>query len=147
MWKGSKLKQVKNDTSNHLMWVKQEIMYSWPIPDPDTLSKYWDINSNFPDRILKLAESEQNFRQDTTKDLIAKEFNLQKSALLLWFIILICVIILAWYFAYLWKDEKAMWMIIWTILFYGGVYIYWIKAEQKNNIESNDKNNNKKLEK
>ena len=111
-------------------------MYSWPIPDPNTLSKYWDINSNFPDRIIKLAEKEQNFRQKTSIDLINKEFKFQQTWMYFGFIILVLVIFLSWYLAFLWEDTKAIWLVIGVILFYWWVYIYWVKAEPKNTLNN-----------
>ncbi len=60
--------------------VSQHKMYSGPVPDPDSLAKYEQISPGFADRILKMAEKEQEERIVTQRQVIEaeKEFNFRE---------------------------------------------------------------------
>ena len=43
------------------------VSFSGPLPPPDLLQKYKDIQSDFPERILRLTEREAEHRHDITR--------------------------------------------------------------------------------
>ena len=62
-------------------------MYSGPIPPPDLLRHYSEIDPTFPDRIIKLAESEQQFRQsEDSKNNKTERAVLRSDAIIRFFI-------------------------------------------------------------
>ncbi len=40
----------------------KQVVHIGPIPPPETLERYGKINPSFPERIVRMAEKEQNFR-------------------------------------------------------------------------------------
>ncbi|MFW5635662.1 MAG: DUF2335 domain-containing protein [Thermodesulfobacteriota bacterium] len=55
----------KNEIKEISQYIAQEIVaekYSGPIPAPEALRQYGDINPDFPDRIIQMAEKEMKHR-------------------------------------------------------------------------------------
>ena len=65
-----KNKEIKktDERSNQvkIAQIKQEI-FAGPIPPPQILEKYGEIDSSFPERIFRMAEKEQEFRHSVVK--------------------------------------------------------------------------------
>ncbi len=55
-------------------------VFSGPVPDPDSLRKYELIQAGFADRLLKLAEEEQQHRQELNRLIIQNEIQIQQKA-------------------------------------------------------------------
>ncbi len=53
--------------------IAQQEMYSGPIPDPESMKKYEEIKPGFADRLLKMAEKEQEHRISVNKKLLELE--------------------------------------------------------------------------
>jgi len=56
--------------------LTQEKFFSGPVPDPDSLAKYENINPGFADRLLKMGEKEQQERINTQNKIIDIESEL-----------------------------------------------------------------------
>ena len=52
----------QEETSRAIIAQKREIRYSGPIPEPDTFRRYEEVLPGAADRILIMAEKEQNSR-------------------------------------------------------------------------------------
>jgi uncharacterized membrane protein len=60
----------------------QQQVFSGPIPDPETLSRYDAISVGFADRLIQMAEKEQSSRLENQKQLIDMEqFNQKREHL------------------------------------------------------------------
>lgn len=49
------------------------VAFSGPLPPPELLEKYKEIQADFPERILRLTESEAEYRRDVTRQAIKLE--------------------------------------------------------------------------
>ena len=47
---------AKQPARNAAPIIQQSLLYQGPIPDPDILRKFKEIDSSYPDRIFKMAE-------------------------------------------------------------------------------------------
>lgn len=52
--------------------VSQQKLYQGPIPEPEELQKYEDIQPGFAERLLQMAEKEQQHRHQKENNLIVK---------------------------------------------------------------------------
>lgn len=65
----------KLNKSNSGIVKQQSIAYSGPIPDPNSLEHYGSINESFPERIMQMAEKQQDHRIEMEK----KEIRLKEE--------------------------------------------------------------------
>jgi len=61
---GENKKITQGDKNSKLVLTRKqvEVVISSPLPPPDVLKKYAEIDPSFPERLLKLVENEQKFR-------------------------------------------------------------------------------------
>jgi len=62
-----------NDVSGLICKPCARIGPSGPLPPPSILQEYENINQNFPDKIMKMAEDEQSFRHDFINGKLIKD--------------------------------------------------------------------------
>lgn len=67
--------------------------HSGPLPSPRSFGQYEDILPGAADRILSMAEKEQQHRHDVDDDLLTKEFSLRRWGQVLAFLALVALII------------------------------------------------------
>lgn len=61
----------RSQKTTHNLSVTQQSLYSGPIPDPNSLAQYEKINPGFANRLITMAEKEQDsriFRIDKAQD-------------------------------------------------------------------------------
>lgn len=65
--------------------IKTEFSYRWegPLAHPEDLKAYKEIDSSFPERLLKMAENEQSHRHGMDKEIIKKQFRHQSRGQLI----------------------------------------------------------------
>jgi len=68
------MKPKQNDQKHQLSVSRQQI-YSGPIPDPHSLEMYEQIQPGFADRLISMAEKEQEARLKSQENLIEIERN------------------------------------------------------------------------
>ena len=84
------IKNMKLDDKMAMLKVVQS--FSGPLPPPSLMSSYASIDSSFPERIMKMAEKEQEQRHQLNKELI----KITKTAQYLT-AILVCIVAFAGY--------------------------------------------------
>ncbi len=57
-----KLEKKEGSEQPKAIQITQAKVHIGPIPDPETLERYRDIDPSFPERIVRMAEKEQTFR-------------------------------------------------------------------------------------
>jgi uncharacterized membrane protein len=62
------MKQVKDKNSN--ITLQQTHAYSGPIPDPESLAKYEQIQPGFAERIMVMAEEEAKHRRNNENRIV-----------------------------------------------------------------------------
>jgi uncharacterized membrane protein len=60
----------KKQPQGQQITVSQQKLYQGPIPEPDELQKYEDIQPGFAERLLQMAEKEQQHRHQKENNLI-----------------------------------------------------------------------------
>jgi uncharacterized membrane protein len=55
--------------------ISQQSIFFGPMPHPDEMRGYYEIDQTFPDRLLKIVEKEQDHRQKIELIVVGKQFN------------------------------------------------------------------------
>lgn len=88
----------KEEVKEALMIIRSE-MYSGPIPPPEALARYEEIQPGAADRILKMAEKQQGHRMALETKAIGGQVDQSKRGQLFGFILVFVCIAVAVFFA------------------------------------------------
>lgn len=88
----------KEEVKEALMIIRSE-MYSGPIPPPEALARYEDIQPGAADRILKMAEKQQEHRMALETKAIGGQVDQSKRGQIFGFILVFVCITVAVFFA------------------------------------------------
>lgn len=81
----------KKEVKEALMVIRSEV-FSGPIPPPEALARYEEIQSGAADRIIKMAEKQQDHRMSLEKKAIGGQIEQSKRGQIFGFIaILLCI--------------------------------------------------------
>jgi len=81
----------KKEVKEALMVIRSEV-FSGPIPPPEALARYEEIQSGAADRIIKMAEKQQDHRMSLEKKAIGGQIDQSKRGQIFGFIaILLCI--------------------------------------------------------
>jgi uncharacterized membrane protein len=107
--------------------------YSGPIPPASQLAQYGQIREDFPDRILKLAESNALHRQGLEARVVFGNLDAQKRGQWFAFILSLVVIGVGAWLVYNGKTSTGLWVIFGDVLILAGVFIgvRWIQKKER----------------
>lgn len=88
----------KKEVEEALMVIRGE-MYSGPIPPPEALARYEEIQSGAADRIIKMAEKQQEHRMSLETKAIGGQIDQSKRGQIFGFIVILLCISVAVFFA------------------------------------------------
>lgn len=88
----------KKEVKEALMVIRSE-MFSGPIPPPESLARYEQIQPGSADRILKMAEKQQEHRMCLESKVIGSQVEQSKRGQLFGFIIVFVCVAVAIFFA------------------------------------------------
>lgn len=94
---------VSTQTENKIAVVEQQELFAGPIPHPDILLKYEEIQPGFADRILTMAEKDEEHRHEMDRSYFKAQSRDNLLGALLGFfalIIWLVVSVILFYFAY-----------------------------------------------
>lgn len=74
----------KKEVKEALMVIRGE-MYSGPIPPPEALARYEEIQPGAADRIIKMAEKQQEHRMSLETKAIGGQIDQSKRGQIFWF--------------------------------------------------------------
>lgn len=114
-----------------LLSVAKREIRSAPLPTPDEFEKYDKTLPGAANRILVMAESEQQFRHGFNNNQIEKEYKLKSKGLLLAFIIIIILLVSTIILYWISKDSKIAIALILEISIIAGLFIYWTSKDNK----------------
>ena len=103
------------------------------MPDPDTLAKYAETIPDGAERIMKMAEKEQDFRHDFASKRLRRELNQSGMGQILAFILSVTAISGGIFLAYMGKDTAGITTIISAMALLAGAFIagrFGKKAEE-----------------
>lgn len=69
--------------------IAEARMYQGPIPDPDILKGYADIDPSYPDRIIKMTESQVAHRHSIENKIVDGNIKTEKLGMIIAFIIVL----------------------------------------------------------
>lgn len=131
----------KADVQQAIMLIREE-SYSGPIPSPRALQEYEGILPGSADRILKMAESQQEHRMQMENKAISEQLSLNKRGQILGFVIFLIGIGVAILFAY-W-DMKNFAGIFLTVTMGTLISIFVLgKRDSKKDLEEKSKDQTK----
>jgi uncharacterized membrane protein len=101
-----------------------------PLPSPNDLERYEVINPGFANRLMQMAEKEQEHRMNTQLFLINTEKTLQTKDLdnirrgqIFALVSVVLVLLLCAYIAYAGQAQEAKWVAVSVIVGLAGVFI------------------------
>jgi uncharacterized membrane protein len=125
--------------------------HSGPIPSADELEHLERITPGLADRVVAMAEKEQDMRHGTTRDVVTKEFALRGRGQFFALIALFALLAVVCYIAYLGDPKNAMLLGIGTIGAVVAIFVtgrWFDSSENETDGPSNDttkvRNNNQK---
>ena len=123
----SKKKEVKKA----LMIIRSE-MYSGPIPPPEALARYEEIQSGAADRILKMAEKQQEHRMALETKAIGGQVDQSKRGQLFGFILVfVCIAVAVIFAVYFGMTAFAVTFLCVTMVSVVGLFVTGKMAVQK----------------
>ncbi len=78
-----------------------EMHYSGPIPPPDVLKDYGTIDATLPDRIMSMAEKEQNHMHETEKAQLNNDYILSRRGQNFAMTLTVIITVASMYFMYM----------------------------------------------
>lgn len=112
--------------------------FSGPIPPPELLEKYNDVIPNAAERILAMAEKQQEHRQALERKVVFANAEAQKQGMYLGFIIVMAAIIGGTWLIAKGKELTGLVSVITALVGLVGVFAYG-KYEQKKDLKNKPK--------
>lgn len=112
-------------------------LFAGPLPHPDTLMGYKEIDNTFPDRIMSMAEKDADHHRKMEERIIIENFNSNKRGMNFGFFLSITAIGLGAWLISIGKDAYGIAAIITPLVGIASAFIYGKKENQKNNNDNN----------
>ncbi|MGL4909425.1 MAG: DUF2335 domain-containing protein [Bacteroidales bacterium] len=112
--------------------LRQQITqaYSGPIPPPEALEKYEQIQPGFAERIMRLAEGEALHRRGKENILVKNAVEASRSGNVFAFISVLAFCLLIGFALYLGQDVAALTLVIASIGSVAGLFIYMRRQKE-----------------
>jgi uncharacterized membrane protein len=122
--------EEKHEMSGHLVRVAASFSYG-PLPPPEALERYNQILPGAADRILAMAERQEQHRQEMEGRVIASNVSSQKLGLKLGFVIAMAAIVGGIWLALAGKSGAGLTSIIAALAALVGVFVYGKKHQSR----------------
>jgi uncharacterized membrane protein len=133
MLKGLNTKQRQQLVQGITFGITQIKSHSGPLPDPETLIQYNDVIPNGAERIMRMAENEQDFRHSHTKNVAKRKLDQETRGQWFGFIIGIVGIGGGIYLTMMGKNTVGIAAIIGSIATLAGAFLYSKAVQSKQN--------------
>ena len=121
----------KEEVKEALMIIRSE-MYSGPIPPPEALARYEEIQPGAADRILKMAEKQQEHRMALETKAIGGQVDQSKRGQLFGFILVfVCIAVAVFFAVYFGMTAFAVTFLCVTMVSVVGLFVTGKMAIQK----------------
>jgi uncharacterized membrane protein len=127
----------KNQPTQKSIQITKQEFRSGPLPAPEELERYENIAPGFAERLLLMAEKEQDKRldrEDRIINLSVRSINNTRIGLFLGFLSVIIMVSLCGYFAFLGDTKSGAWTAGAVIIGLAGVFVLGRKVH--NNQEN-----------
>lgn len=126
---------IEENPSFSIQQMEQmEQMFAGPLPHPDILKGYGNIDSSFPDRILKLAEKDQEHSISMEEYAIKENFKANRRGTDAGLIVCVLAILIG---AFLIYNDKSVAGLVTLLTPLAGLIVVFIKSNKKDNSNSN----------
>ena len=124
---------LSEETREIVQTVIQARQFSGPIPPPEMLIEYASVSPEFPDRIITMAESQQQHRQSMESGALNAATNIEKKGQIYAFIVSISIIAAALYLIASGKEIYGTIFVGCTLIGLASVFITGRKKKQSSN--------------
>lgn len=121
-----------------LQHISMSIEHTGPIPDPSTMGRYEDITPGLADRIMRMAEKEQDHRQNsqtfilTSRDAIMRENkSIERHGLNLAFALALTALVLGAILSGMGRDLTGFGLLLTAVGGLATVFLYTRRRAQK----------------
>ena len=97
--------------------------HSGPLPDPETLNQYNSIISDGANRIMIMAEKQQNHRIELEKTAVKSQLSQSKKGQIFGFIITLIIVACGTYLALEGHEKTGMILIGTTLVALAGIFV------------------------
>ncbi len=115
-------------------------LHSGPIPDPYTLQKYENISPGSADRIITMAEKQQNHRMGIEKTVIESKTRDSKLGIILGFVLSLSIFFIAAFAIILDKNIVGLSLIIGDVSVLLGIFLHTKNSNRKERLENRNLN-------
>lgn len=105
--------------------------FAGPLPHPNILQGYENIQTGFADRILKMAEIQTSHRQDLEKSVMSSNIANERKGMWFAFIVTMSLMIFGFYLISHETDAMGYLVVFAPAIFHAGNYIYNRKREEE----------------
>ena len=112
--------------------------YSGPLPPPDVLQKYNEIEPGLVDRMVKMAESQAQHRQHLESSVILERSRNERRGQTLGFVIALVAVVGSFGLIAMGKDAAGIGGLLGTIATLAGVFVYSRISQKNENAEKRD---------
>ena len=122
----------KREEVKEALMVMRSEMYSGPIPPPEALARYEEIQPGAADRILKMAEKQQEHRMALETKAIGGQVDQSKRGQLFGFILVfVCIAVAVFFAVYFGMTAFAVTFLCVTMVSVVGLFVTGKMAVQK----------------
>lgn len=130
--------EANPDVAEILMMQRELSIYQGPLPHPDVLKGYAEVDPSFPDRVIGMAENQSLHRQNLENKVIDANIKNERRGSIFAFIICLVISVGALVLLYNGKSLTGMAALITAVGSIVGLFIYG-KRMQVKEIEEKDK--------
>ncbi|MBI3941216.1 MAG: DUF2335 domain-containing protein [Acidobacteria bacterium] len=109
----------------------QQLTFSGPLPPPSMLLKYNEVFPGCGERIVAMAESQSNHRQDIEKSVVKSNIRNESRGQLFAFLLALAAIIGGFFLVAIGKDVAGLSIIITDAAVLAGTFIYKRVSQRK----------------
>jgi uncharacterized membrane protein len=117
------MKPAKNQTVN--MAVQHQQAYSGPIPDPDSLARYEQIQPGLTERIMNMAEKEAEHRRENDKLIVKSSIRMATIGILFAFFSVLLFGGIIVYAVYKESNVAALSTVVAALASLAGVFVFF----------------------
>lgn len=106
-------------------------IFQGPLPHPDVLKGYAEVDPSFPDRVIGLTENQSQHRQNLENTVVEANIKNQRRGSIFAFILGLITIVGAFVLLYTGKSVTGMSSLLLAVGSLAGVFVYGKKGEIK----------------
>lgn len=123
---------------SHITLEKYSSVFSGPLPHPDILKGYKEVDEEIPLKIVKMAEKDYYHQVEMEKTLIEENIKIEKRGMNFAFITALSCLILGVFLIYLGKDIYGLVALLPSIISVINSFLLKNKKDKDNKVKDNN---------